>query len=49
MPKGRSGEAVAQIQRGDPSKQIEGNDVLNSHFDHGLINPLSLSLIPIAM
>lgn len=32
MPKGRTGEAMAQIQTGDPSKQIDRKDVLNSHF-----------------
>lgn len=35
MPEGRTGEAMAQIQTGDPIKQTEGNDVFSSHFDHG--------------
>lgn len=37
MPKGRTGEAMAQIQKGEPSKQTEGNNPFSSHFDHGAL------------
>jgi len=35
MQQGITGEAVTQIQTECPTKQINGNDVLNSHFSHG--------------